>query len=87
MLPSKSSIASIYNPKIQSQDELIDRFVVRQELFEKLFREIKEAEMKFPEQHYLIEGKRGMGKTALLLRLCYAIERDQQGAQTLIPLV
>ncbi|MEM8906310.1 MAG: hypothetical protein AAGD05_00575 [Bacteroidota bacterium] len=87
MLSSKPTIAAIYNPKIQSQTELIDRFIVRQELFEKLFAEIKESPMQYPEQHYLIEGKRGMGKTSLLLRLCYAIEQDEQLQKTCVPLV
>lgn len=87
MLRSKTSVATIYNPKIQSREELIDRFVVRQDLFKKLFKEIKEVSMEYPEQHYLIEGKRGMGKTSLLLRLCYAIEKDEQLHSYLIPLV
>ena len=87
MLPSKTTVATLYNPKIQSREELVDRFVVREELFEKLFEEIKSAQMQYPEQHYLIEGKRGMGKTSLLLRLCYAIEEDEDLQDKMIPLV
>ena len=43
--------------------------------------------MEHPEQHFLIEGKRGMGKTTLLLRLSYEIENDAKLSEWLIPLV
>lgn len=84
---SKKTIAAIYNPKIQSREDLIRSFVVRNKLFEKLFKEIQSTTMEFPEQHYLIEGKRGMGKTSLLLRLSYAIEQDPLLNQKIIPII
>ena len=84
---SKKTIAAIYNPKIQSREDLIRSFVVRDKLFKKLFKEIQSTTMEFPEQHYLIEGKRGMGKTSLLLRLSYAIEQDPILNQKVIPII
>jgi Cdc6-like AAA superfamily ATPase len=68
-------------------DEFPQAFVVRRKTFRQLFREIKRANMKYPEQHFLIEGQRGMGKTTLLLRLSYEIENDEVLNCWLIPVV
>lgn len=87
MIERKNNIAYIYNPQNQTKEQLIDGFVVRLETFKKLFKEIKEAKMEKPEQHYLIQGKRGMGKTTLLRRLSYEIENDDELNSWLMPLV
>lgn len=81
------TISYIYNPDNQSKEQLIDNFVVRIDLFKRLFNEIKTTKNNFPEQHYIIEGKRGMGKTTMLLRLNYEIENDPDLNTWLIPLV
>jgi len=86
-LTLKPTIDYIYNPDNQSKPELIESFVVRLKVFQRLFSNIQEAEMTSPEQHYLIEGKRGMGKTTLLLRLSYEIENDEELNSWLIPIV
>ncbi len=83
----KPTIDFIYNPDNQTKEQLIESFVVRQKTFQRLFADIKEAKMNSPEQHYLIEGKRGMGKTTLLLRLGYEIENDENLSPWLIPVV
>ena len=41
--------------------------------------------MKYPEQHYLVQGLRGMGKTTLLLRLKYEVEKSEGLNDWLIP--
>ncbi|MBC7776362.1 MAG: SEL1-like repeat protein, partial [Phycisphaerae bacterium] len=87
ILLSRPTVANIYNPQNQTKEQLIDSFVVRQQLFKKLFKVIKEAKMEVPEQHYLILGRRGMGKTTLLLRLAYEIQNDPTLNNWLIPLV
>jgi len=81
------TVANLYNPHEQSKQELIAGFVVRLPLFAKLFKVLKDSDMQYPEQHYLIEAQRGMGKTTLLLRLSYEIESDAQLNSWLIPLV
>lgn len=80
-------VSYIYNPQNQSKEELIDAFVVRLQMFQKLWKEIKEVKMEHPEQHYLILGKRGQGKTTLLLRLAYEIENDAELNTWMIPIV
>jgi hypothetical protein len=81
------TISYIYNPDNQSKEQLIDNFVVRTDVFRRLFNDIKTVKNNFPEQHYIIEGKRGMGKTTLLLRLNYEIENDADLNTWLIPLM
>lgn len=87
IISTRPTVATLYNPQIQSKEQLVEGFVVRQQLFQSLFKEIKEAKMAVPEQHYLIIGRRGMGKTTLLLRLAYEIENDPDLNARLIPLV
>src|SRR4030042_4479041 len=72
----KSLVANLYNPHEKSKDQLIHSFVVRRDAFQKLFEEIKWADITKPQQHWVIEGQRGMGKTTLLLRLSYEITND-----------
>ncbi|MEO1654021.1 MAG: tetratricopeptide repeat protein, partial [Bacteroidota bacterium] len=62
-------------------------FVVRLDTFRDIYEDIKSSSMEYPEQHYLIEGQRGMGKTTLLLRLSYEIRRDPALNTWLIPIV
>ena len=83
----KRTIDFIYNPDNQTKEELISSFVVRLKTFDRLFSDIRKSKMKSPEQHYLIEGKRGMGKTTLLLRMGYEIENDEALNSWLIPIV
>lgn len=87
MTAARATVATIYNPQKQTKQELIDSFVVRKKTFKKIYDDIRKSRMEHPEQHYLIEGKRGMGKTSLLLRLAYAVEDDPDLNPWLVPLV
>ncbi len=84
---SKPLVANLYNPHEQSKEQLIESFVVRHEVFQEIFQDIKSSDMTKPERHYLIEGQRGSGKTTLLLKLNYEIENDPDLQERLIPLV
>ena len=77
----------VYNSNLKTDDEILAEFVVRQDLFEDLFEDIQTAKMDTPEQHYLIVGQRGMGKTTLINRLRVAIEQDENLHKWLIPVV
>lgn len=79
-------ISNIYNPANQTEQEVIESFIVRIKEFEKLFNEIKKSSMKFPEQHFIIQGPRGSGKTTLLLRLSAEIKNDDKLNKWLIPI-
>jgi TPR repeat protein len=84
---SRIDFPKIYNPANQSREELIDAFVVRTALFREIFEDIKTAKMDHPEQHYIIQGMRGQGKTTLLLRIAYEIENDPELRARVIPVV
>jgi len=84
-MSQSKKISHVYNPDNQTRQELLDNFVVRQSVFEKLFRNIQDSRMDTAEQHFLIQGQRGTGKTTLLLKLAYEIESDPELAGWLIP--
>lgn len=77
---------TLYNPASLREEDLISNFVVRTKTFENIFKDIKNSDMKYPEKHYLIQGQRGMGKTTLLLRLKYEIERTDSLKNWLVPI-
>lgn len=81
------TVAGIYNPDLLGKTELIDHFVVRKKIFKRLFKEIFNSKMEYPEQHILIEAQRGMGKTTLLLRLSFEAENAPKLNDWLIPIV
>ena len=83
----KSVAANLYNPHEQSKEQLVEHFVAREYVFADLYHDLKYSTDKAPLQHYLIEGQRGMGKTTLLLRLGYEIERDAELCDALIPII
>ncbi len=86
--PSPSPLAAnLYNPHEQSREQLIESFVVRHDVYQDLYQSIKSSDMTRPEQHFLIEGQRGTGKTTLLLRLSYEVEDDPSLKFWLIPIV
>ncbi len=74
-----------YNPDEMDEDRFVDQFVVRTEEFDELFDKIVHADYKKPQQHFIIVGQRGQGKTTLLRRLMIAVEKDEALSPFLIP--
>lgn len=74
---------AIYNPALLSKDELIEQFVARRALLDRLVDDLVSVGAG---QHHLICGQRGMGKTTLLRRLSYAIEDHPQLSSRWLPL-
>ncbi|MBC9930653.1 hypothetical protein [Chitinophaga qingshengii] len=77
----------LYNPDKKDKTAFLDEFVVRTRIFDHLFWEISTDKMIVPEQHYMIVGQRGAGKTSMLLRLKYAVEDDQVLSKRVIPVM
>lgn len=71
-------ISYIYNPANQTSKEITENFVIRLKEFEKIFNDLKTSEMDYPEQHYLILGQRGYGKTTLLLKIYNEIRNSKK---------
>lgn len=65
---------TVYNPHLQSRQELLATFVARQPLLDELVDDLRRG----GKQHHLLIGDRGAGKTTLLLRLAAAIEDDKK---------
>ncbi|MDA3896356.1 MAG: hypothetical protein PF482_09435 [Desulfobacteraceae bacterium] len=84
---SPVDLPKIYNPALQSKQELIENFVVRAKLFREIFDDIKRSKMQHPEQHYIIQGNRGQGKTTMLLRIAYEIKNDPKLSKRMIPVI
>lgn len=66
-----------YMPDNMNEVDFLARFVVRQEIFEDIFNDIKNTNFDVPAQHQIIVGQRGQGKTTLLRRLEIAVRDDE----------
>jgi hypothetical protein len=77
----------LYNPDKKNKQQFIEEFVVRTSIFDEVFKDIQTGKMKHPEQHYLLLGQRGSGKTTILNRIKYAIEDDVKLNKWIIPIV
>jgi len=74
---------AIYNPDLLSKHELVAQFAARQELLDHMVADLHRPGFN---QHQVIVGNRGMGKTTLLRRLRYAIEDDPALSKAWLPL-
>ncbi|MEW6518106.1 MAG: tetratricopeptide repeat protein [Thermodesulfobacteriota bacterium] len=75
-----------YNPSFLTEDELVNNFVVRHTDLELIMRVISENTTG-SNQHVLVIGPRGSGKTTLALRVAAEIERDAGLREKWYPLV
>lgn len=75
-----------YNPNEIDKKTFLANFVVRQEIFDEIFNDIKKTDFSVPSQHTVIIGQRGQGKTTLLRKLNIEIEEDKQLSTFLIPI-
>ncbi|MDO9614063.1 MAG: tetratricopeptide repeat protein [Bacteroidota bacterium] len=80
-------VSTIYNPHEQTEQELLDGFVIREKEYKSIFQEIQKNKMQTPPQHYIIYGIRGNGKTSLLLKLFYEVRKDTDLNKWLIPII
>jgi len=75
-----------YNPSFLSKEELVRSFVVRHAELELIVQVLRENVTK-SNQHVLVIGPRGIGKTMLVLRVVEEIQRDKDLSQCWYPLV
>jgi len=76
-----------YNPAFLTPDELIQSFVVRYDDLEAILRQLRENADAPNNQHMLILGPRGSGKTTLVMRAAVEIARQPTLAAHWHPLV
>jgi tetratricopeptide (TPR) repeat protein len=75
-----------YNPAFLSDDELISGFVARQADFDIVMRIVRENASS-ANQHVMVIGQRGSGKTMLALRVAAEVRRDAKLKEIWYPLV
>ena len=75
-----------YNPGFLSDDELIASFCVRTHEFESLIEALRGCTGE-SNQHQIVIGPRGSGKTSLLLRVAAELRRDANLAAGFFPIV
>jgi len=74
-----------YTPDEIEEQAFLARFVVRTDAFEELFDELKTADYSVPNQHTIIIGQRGQGKTTLLRKVMLEVQNDPQLSAFLLP--
>ena len=84
MIDRPGPTLTVYNPDLLSDADLKRQFVARLGLLERLIDDLRGEGAS--QQHHLILGQRGMGKTTLLRRLRGAIQEDEALRQRWLPL-
>jgi tetratricopeptide (TPR) repeat protein/energy-coupling factor transporter ATP-binding protein EcfA2 len=75
-----------YNPALLSDDELVETFVVRQVDLQLIVEAIRDNDGP-SNQHVVVVGARGMGKTTLVSRVALAVKRDPELSQRWTPVL
>jgi len=75
-----------YTPDEMSEKEFLDRFVVREDIFNDIFEDIKSSDYNVSNQHYIILGQRGQGKTTLLRKINIEVKNDKELCKFLLPI-
>ncbi|MDF1878151.1 winged helix-turn-helix transcriptional regulator [Sulfurimonas sp. SAG-AH-194-C20] len=75
-----------YTPDEMSEDEFLNRFVVRADIFQDIFQDIKSSDDTNTNQHYILIGQRGQGKTTLLRKLHIEVKNDKKLSKFLLPI-
>jgi DNA-binding transcriptional ArsR family regulator len=74
-----------YTPDEMPEDEFLKRFVVRDKVFEEIFKDIKTSNYEVANQHFIIIGQRGQGKTTLLRKILIETKKDKKLSKFLLP--
>ncbi len=82
----QTRVLNKYTPDEMSEADFLKRFVVREDIYEQIFSDIKESDYTAPQQSYIIVGQRGQGKTTLLRRVQIGVQQDRSLAEWLIPI-
>ena len=75
-----------YTPDEMSEDDFLKRFVLRLDIFQEIFDDIKSSDYNIPNQHYIIIGQRGQGKTSLLRKIKIEVTNDKKLSKFLLPI-
>lgn len=74
-----------YTPDEMEEREFLSRFVVRMDIFNEIFEDITSANNTVPQQHYIIIGQRGQGKTTLLRKVLLEVKNSPELLERIVP--
>ena len=83
-LPLSAKIR-IFNPHRLNEAELEASFIARHDVYRAILADISAGDAASVPQHHLVVGQRGMGKTTLLRRLAFELQRSPY-RERLLPL-
>ncbi|MGE3749854.1 MAG: tetratricopeptide repeat protein, partial [Verrucomicrobiales bacterium] len=89
-MPDHSEIDAslgIYNPASLPPELLLEEFIARRPLLDRALGILRDNHRGQPQQHLLLLGPRGMGKTTFLLALSYTIQRDPALSKEWLPVI
>jgi len=75
-----------YIPDELDEKTFLEKFVVRNEIFNEIFEDIKTSDYNEQTQHYILIGQRGQGKTSLLRKIQLEIQNDKKLSKFLLPI-
>ena len=75
-----------YTPDEMAEEDFLARFVVREDVFQDIFTDIQTSKDGDSNQHYIIIGQRGQGKTTLLRKLHIEVKNDKKLQKFLLPI-
>lgn len=78
---------NVFNPSNLTDEELVTSFILRKKEFKRIITDIENSDMQYPEQHFIIEGLRGYGKTTLLRRIYIELKNNNELKNKFIPVI
>lgn len=73
---SENPLLNLYNPASQSPEQLLELFIDRKNLLQRILTIIRANSPDRPQQHLILLGPRGMGKTTLLTAIHHSVIAD-----------
>lgn len=77
---------NLYTPQRQSKQQLLAEFIDRKGIRERILGILRHNAADKPQQHVILIGPRGMGKTTLLCAIRYSVEEDAELGAAWLPL-
>ena len=75
-----------YNPQNATAEELRATFIAREEMLEQTLTDLRERSKSKTNQHFLVIGPRGIGKTNFLMMVYFGVRNDKDLSSQFLPL-
>lgn len=78
---------TLFNPGAVSKEVLLEEFTARHDMLDDILKIISENKCGAPQQHVLLIGPRGMGKTFTLMAIAYNVEDHPKLSKEWLPII